>query len=1224
MKPLARQVVLRFFVLATLLVVLFAPSVNRVQAQNPPPPTPPKITRERISLEGVSIAEVLRHYERLGGRKGPFKVVVEFTQEPAALVYAGSAGAPQMQVATLTANRVQSIRQQQDSFMQAVRERKIQVVELFRTQRVYNGIWLRVESVQDLQKLRALPGVKAIHPVIPKEVEHTTSVPLIGALEAWGGLPNVQGEGVKIGIIDTGVDYIHTNFGGPGSGYATQDFTRLTEPGNLFPTAKVVGGYDFVGDAYNASDPFSIPQPDPDPMDCNGHGSHVAGTAAGFGVLANGSTYQESLGDTYADLKDLSPQDYRNKFRIGPGVAPKALIYALRVFGCSGSTDVTEQAIEWAMDPNGDGDFSDHLDVINLSLGAPFGSEYDTSAIAANNAALAGVLVAASAGNNGDVFYITGAPAVARYAVSVAASNDQGARVSAFEVTQPSGIAGLHPAVEADFGPDPGTPGVTGELVYADPANGCSTITNDVNGKIALIDRGGCFFVDKVKNAQNAGAIGVLVANNVGGFPFAMGGSDPTITIPSMLTTKDVGDTLKANLPGVFVRLTSQYRDQYFLIDPAEEDRIPTFTSRGPARFDTRLKPDLTAPGETIYSTAALSGNQGVSYNGTSMAAPHVAGALALLRQLHPTWTVAEIKAALMNTATDDLWTGLNKTGTPYTPTRIGAGRIHVARAAASSVIAYNKEDPGQVSVSFGEVPVVDSVSGVDLTLFKSILVENKSGTPLNYNVSFLSRYQVNPGLTFTLLEADDDPITNPITVPAGGTFEVKVRVDLDAGALNRARDGTISTVGGRNYFSEGGGYVEFTSTGSEPTLRVPVYIAPRPASQMEVLESEIDLPANQVGTFDLTPSGSEVWTSGNLSWVYIHSLLSESPDEPWSAGPNQAADLHYIGASTDYPYWGWDDSAVYFGIATYGKWDTPNAVEFDIFVDVDEDYVEDYVIFNASNGFFGSGSDDILLAVFCPLDNIPDGCDAWYYLNGVSGGINTVAFHNNVMTLLVPPAGIGLEEGKNTDFNFYVVSWSRDDAWWVDISDWMSFDVGRSPFYTVDENYTEMPLWYDLTWLYPTFTIGYDKEAIGAMDIRGLLLLHHFNTPTESAEVVPLGDHIALFRPDYKRTLWGSFLVPIQTAIVLANRANTSCAFNLAVVGNTWPASLSRTSLFVPAHQSQSVQLTVQVPFLATLGDSDAFNVTATCLSDPTLAATLNVETFAQGSFFLPLIRRR
>src|SRR5205807_7779932 len=135
---------------------------------------------------------------------------------------------------------------------------------------------------------------------------------------------NVHGEGIKVADIDTGLDYVHANFGG------NADYTGVTDTNanGHFPNAKVPGGTDLVGDAYNANDPNSVPQPDSNPLDCNGHGSHVAGTAAGNGVLADGTTYHGPY--TASTISSHS-------WGIGPGVAPKADIYAIRVFGCAGS-----------------------------------------------------------------------------------------------------------------------------------------------------------------------------------------------------------------------------------------------------------------------------------------------------------------------------------------------------------------------------------------------------------------------------------------------------------------------------------------------------------------------------------------------------------------------------------------------------------------------------------------------------------------------------------------------------------------------------------------------------------------------------------------------------------------------------------------------------------------------------------------------------------------------
>ena len=221
---------------------------------------------------------------------------------------------------------------------------------------------------------------------------------------------------VKIGIIDTGIDYTHADFGGSGSvaEYEAND-KNIIEHGT-FPTAKVKGGFDFAGpDLQRERSRTPMPQPDADPLDGNGHGSHVAGTAAGIGV--DGS--------------------------IGAGVAPAADLYALKVFGdADGSTDLTSLAIEWAMDPNGDGDMSDHLDVINMSLGSPFGEPNDPSAISSNNAAAVGIIVATSAGNEGDTPYITGAPGVASSAISTAANTPGGRLYARFTVNAPAAVAG--------------------------------------------------------------------------------------------------------------------------------------------------------------------------------------------------------------------------------------------------------------------------------------------------------------------------------------------------------------------------------------------------------------------------------------------------------------------------------------------------------------------------------------------------------------------------------------------------------------------------------------------------------------------------------------------------------------------------------------------------------------------------------------------------------------
>ena len=274
----------------------------------------------------------------------------------------------------------------------------------------YNGIKVRINRSQldSLKTLKGVTAVRGLQQVVPDNVK---GVQLIGAPSVWGGLAGLHGENIKVAVIDTGIDYTHANFGGPGTVAA---FTAANAADTLPPSvalgwnARVKGGVDLVGDDYNADpdDPAfqPVPHPDPNPLDCNGHGSHVAGTAAGSGVTAAGATYTGTYNATTIT---------GNSWRIGPGVAPKADIYGIRVFGCAGSTDVTVDAIEWAVDND--------MDVINMSLGSPFGTKDDPSAVASTNAAKAGVIVVTSAGNSGPSQYITGSPGTAEGAISTAA-----------------------------------------------------------------------------------------------------------------------------------------------------------------------------------------------------------------------------------------------------------------------------------------------------------------------------------------------------------------------------------------------------------------------------------------------------------------------------------------------------------------------------------------------------------------------------------------------------------------------------------------------------------------------------------------------------------------------------------------------------------------------------------------------------------------------------------
>src|SRR6266446_6505773 len=407
-----------------------------------------------------------------------------------------------------------NLRREQDAITPTIEAMGGTVVA--KLQHAINGIKVRATRDQ-LASLAALPGVVGIKPVLIYKPVNAVSVPFIGAPAVWGGSPVFHGEHIKLAILDTGADYTHANFGGPGTVAAFNDaFANSTKPANpaLFgPNApKVKGGTDLVGDNYNASDPKNnTPVPDDNPLDCNGHGSHVAGTAAGFGVKDDGTTFR---GPYDANTPNV-------KFRIGPGVAPLADVYAVRVFGCVGSTDVVVEAIDWAVKHG--------MQIISMSLGADFGPEDTADAEASEHAAEAGLIVVAAAGNAGQSVYFLGSPAAGDKTLAAAAMDSTatfpGAMVTLNTGTrlqaQNNNAAALPGASLSIFVlPDtagPGAEGVSlgcGENEY-DPAK--------ITGKLVVALRGvragfACARVDRAIFGQRHGAAAVVLLNNGPGF----------------------------------------------------------------------------------------------------------------------------------------------------------------------------------------------------------------------------------------------------------------------------------------------------------------------------------------------------------------------------------------------------------------------------------------------------------------------------------------------------------------------------------------------------------------------------------------------------------------------------------------------------------------------------------------------------------------------------------
>ena len=493
----------------------------------------------------------------------------------------------------------------------------------FGYQLTLNGFALTIKG-KDIWKIAALKDVGRISPCKTYYITDDVSNSTIGANDVWQlkdskGNP-VDGTGMIIAIIDTGVDYKHPDLGG-----------------GFGPNYKVIGGYDF-GDN------------DTDPMDVNGHGTHVAGIAAADGKIK--------------------------------GVAPKAKILAYKIVAGESGSASTESIIAGIERAVKDGANAANLSFGSGSLGTSDPEDPENKAF--DNAADAGVLSSIAAGNQGARCqtkpYPLGSPSGARKAISVAASDD-----------------GIHPAITivnplvpdsqkmilgnyADLSPRFPTDKEF-EVVVCGYGRRSDFEGVDVKGKIALVSRGpiganAIYFRDKALNAKEAGAAGLIIYNNM-----------PGIVSPTFQVSE--GDEKKEYIPTIFVTQS----DGLFIKDLinkglkikfGEESKLGTianFSSMGPAA-DFYFKPELAAPGVAIYST--IPNGEYASWQGTSMAAPHVAGAIALIKELHPDWKSEDIKAAFMNTATV---LKNYQNGEVITWLLQGSGRINLTDAASAPSI---------------------------------------------------------------------------------------------------------------------------------------------------------------------------------------------------------------------------------------------------------------------------------------------------------------------------------------------------------------------------------------------------------------------------------------------------------------------------------------------------------------------------------------------------------
>ena len=918
-------------------------------------------------------------------------------------------------------------------------------------QAAYNGLKVTV-AARKVAELNSIPGVVGVHTLTPKSFSNIHGIPLIGAPQVWAGsapTPGFAGEGIKIAVIDTGIDYTHADFGGPGTPFAYQTAlasdTTPADPAEFGPAApRVKGGYDFVGDDYNAdpNDPAyqPIPHPDPNPLDCNGHGTHTAGTAAGSGVLSDGSTYTGPYNATTVS---------GHSWNVGPGVAPKADIYSLRVFGCAGSTDVVVDAIEWAAD-NG-------MDVINMSLGSPFGGNDDPDVVASNNAAKDGVIVVTASGNEGPNPYMTGDPGTADAAISTAAI-DPTASFPAANIALPGDVN--VPAIDAN---GISVAGITApiKVLYTGPTHDAAHIslgcdpneytTAGVTGDIVVVQRGTCARVARAIFGEEAGAVAVIMVNTTDDFPPFEGKitENPDDGVPFTVTIPFLGVKSSSAAALVAADSSSATLTDTTLANPGFLSTA-NFSSAGPRSGDSALKPDVSGPGVSIASAGMGTGNAAAVESGTSMASPHTAGTAALVREAHPTWGLVQYwKAAIVNTADPNAMAG-------YTTRANGTGLIQALPAVKTQTVAIGTTGTATLNFGFNQI---SAYSGYSQN--RTITLHNFSAAPITFKAShsFDSGSPHSVGVT-----------GGTIVVPAHGTKGVSVNLTVAA-----------KTAGDSSAFHDVAGLITFTPQNggnADVKLRVAYYMVPQALSKVSTSLNTSTLKSKHTATATLHNANGIV--AGNADW-YAWGI--SDANEAGLTGPD---DIKSVGAQT-FP----GDGVLAFGLNTWHKWSNAAETEYDIYIDVNHDGVDDYIVVATDFGLVTAGDNNGEVGDF--VFDLHTGDGTVDFLADAPADSTSMAIPIGFDQLCNPPSPC--LNASNPRISYHVVAHGRDGT--VDTAavpatfNALSPAVSTGMFDTVGPNKTV------------TQTVTLDPTEFAVTPPKGFLILSHDNSNATEGQTI-------------------------------------------------------------------------------------------------------------------------
>ncbi|WP_237201922.1 S8 family serine peptidase [Rothia nasimurium] len=959
------------------------------------------------------------------------------------------------------------------------------------------GVAIRGDA-EKIRELASRSDVVMISPIVSKTPSNTGTVIDTQAIASWQQT-GYTGKGVKIAIIDTGVDYTHTQFGGPGTAEAYEKASKLTEmpaaDSGLYDPEKYLGGYDLAGDNYDsASDAAdALPQPDGNPLDCRfaGHGTHVAGTAAGYAVQADGSTFK-------GDYTKITADEMKG-MKIGAGSAPGAQIVDFRVFGCEGSTDLTGQALDRALDPNNDGKYDDRVDVVNMSLGSDYGATDDPENVIVDALTRQGILSVAAAGNsraangNGDTYSISGNPANARSALAVANSIGSTAYVDKAKILSPAGLAGdVSGNYSVAFDYASATPEqLTGQVVKTTPENpfGCEAYPEgtDFGGKWVFIDWTDnfetfpCGSAVRFNNIEKAGGKGVILASNLDYETVGIAGNR---TIPGVRLVAQDAEKVRAALDAgeeVKIELKNEWISSV-LVEHGLFDQVNESTGRGVHGTVGYTKPDVAAPGTGIGSAAVAGGSDKAIMSGTSMASPHVAGIAALVYEANQTYSAPQVKAAIMNSAVHDLTT---EDGAVHSVERVGSGRVDALKAINQKVLVYSADHADQVSESFGVIEVLPN-AGVQ-TYTRKLTVDNSDNKAHTYEVSFAASSDI-PGVEVSA------PKT--VSVEAGGTTTFVVTVTVDPAKLEKKLESASSAqqLGyDRQFLSIESGRLLLTENGNE--MRLPLQIAPKPVSDMKAASNTITFEEYSLkNTIDL--EGTAVDQGGYKSLVGAFELGAVSDRFKTSslgAATSQRVDLQYVGASTNVPALkaaGGDvakDGMMSIGVSTWSNWENlTNPTSIEVAFDVDGNNRADYYVY--TNRIAGLDYPVATLVGYVngqltALDHQP--------INGAFGNVDTNTFDSNVLTLPVQLSKMGITADNAGDLRYMVDTYSWYENGHTDSTDWVSFNPHNPNLWFEGTASDAAGLFVDA----PDADITVNRGSVNVKDAQALLLHMHNGT---------------------------------------------------------------------------------------------------------------------------------